>query len=156
MGWKENPIMEWSEDGTNWTQITDHGRGELSVSVERIENKQRMANGRMRRYTVSKKRTFSCAWDNLPSTDPARIFLANGDTDGEWIEKFHNRVDGAFYMRLRAGSDRDNATLVRDGNEDAADNERIFRVMITDFSKGIIKRGKVFDLLSMDITLEEV
>lgn len=153
MVWTTNPIMEWSTNGTTWTKISDHGRSALTIGVERIETKQRMANGRMRKYVVSKKRSFSCSWANLP--DKATSFLANGQA-GEWMERFHNENDGSFKMRLRSGSDQDKTTLPRTGDEDDLDTERIFTVMISDFSKDVIKRGKSFDLWNLDITLEEV
>lgn len=146
MSWTTNPIMEWSTDGgTTWTKVTDHGRAPLTVSVERIENKQRMADGTLRRYVVSKKRTFSTSWENLP--DKATTFLANGQP-GQWIEDFHNNVDGSFLMRLRSGSDQD-ANL---NNLDGV----VLEVMVTDFSKEVVKRGQAFDLWSLDISLEEV
>lgn len=146
MSWTTNPIMEWSTDGgATWTKISDHGRSPLSVNVERIENKQRMADGTLRRYVVSKKRTWTCSWENLP--DKAVSFLANGQS-GQWMENFHNAVDGSFHMRLRAGSDRDSNITGLNGV--------IHEVMIADFSKEITKRGKAFDLWNVDITLEEV
>lgn len=146
MGWQDNPIMEWSEDnGATWVKISDHGRSPLSINVERIENRQRMANGTLRRYVVDKKRSFSCAWDNIPNV--VTDFLANGQS-GNWMEEFHDRVNGSFLMRLRAGSDRDLPVT------DAGIEE--YEVMITDFSKEVSKRGTAFDLLNIDITLEEV
>lgn len=145
MSWITNPIMEWSEDnGVTWTKISDHGRSPLSINIERFESKQRMANATLRKYTIAKKRTFSCSWENLP--DRATTFLANG-MPGNWMEDFHDRVDGPFKMRLRAGSDvgKTNPTTAK-----------VFTVVITDFSKDTIKRGPAFDLVNMDITLEEV
>lgn len=144
--WTVNPIMEWSTDGgATWTKVTDHGRSPLRIAVERIETKQRMADGTLRRYVVSKKRTFSCSWENLP--DKATNFLANGQP-ADWIEAFHNNNDGAFHMRLREGSERDLSLTGLNGTT--------LQVMITDFSKEITKRGMAFDLVDLDITLEEV
>lgn len=140
--WKTNPIMEWSTDGgTTWSSISDHGRAPLDISVDRIEVKQRMANGRMRRYVVAKKHTFTVSWENLPSESVP--FLANGQS-GNWMEDFHNNTNGSFMMRLRAGKDISANTPVT------------YEVMITDFSKEIRKRTPSFDLLNIDITLEEV
>lgn len=150
MGWTTNSIMEWQDPRptsptyNQWVQISDHGRSPLSVAVERIENKQRMADGTLRRYVVSKKRTWTASWENLP--DKQVSFLANGQP-GNWMEQFHNEVNGEFKMRIRTGSDE--ALAVGTGGS-------IVSVMITDFSKEIAKRGKAFDLLSMDLTLEEV
>lgn len=146
MSWTNNPIMEWSTDGgTTWTKISDHGRSPLSVSVERIESKQRMANGTLRRYVVSKKRTWTTSWENLPDKNVS--FLANGQA-GNWMENFHNTVDGSFHMRVRAGSDRDTSITGLNG--------QVYEVMITEFSKEVLKRGKQFDLWTLDMTLEEV
>lgn len=146
MPWTTNTLMEWSIDGgTNWTKISDHGRSPLSVSVERKEAKQRMANGRLRRYVVAKKRTWSCSWENIP--DKAVSFLANGQ-HGQWMEDFHNDNDGSFLMRLRSGSDVDTTITGVNGT--------VVEVMIADFSKEITKRGKAFDLWNIDISLEEV
>jgi len=144
--WKTNPIMEWSSDGgTNWFQVSDHGRDPLQVSIERIENVQRMADGTLRRYVVAKKHTFQCSWTGLPSLTGA--WLANGQP-GSWIETFHDAQNGSFLMRLRAGSDRDTTFTGVQGT--------IYTVMITDFSKEIGKRSFLYDFWNLDITLEEV
>lgn len=156
MSWKTNPIMEWYDTRTTvngvanpnknkWVKISDHGRSPLSISVERIENKQRMADGTLRRYVVSKKRTFDCSWENFPDRDGA--FLANGQA-GQWMEDFHNDQDSSFRMRLRSGEDQGKATT------DASIEE--VNVMIVDFSKEVVKRGPAFDLWTIDISLEEV
>jgi hypothetical protein len=129
----------------SWVKISDHGRSPLSITVERIETSQRMANGTLRRYVVAKKRTFSCSWENLP--DKATTFLANGQP-GQWMEDFHNTVNGSFQMRIRQGSNVNSG-----GTIPAA---QTYTVMITDFSKDVTKRGPAFDLVSMDMTLEEV
>lgn len=143
--WKTNPIMEWSTDGTTWNQITDHGRDPLQVSIERIENAQRMADGTLRRYVVAKKHTFTCSWSNIPSV--AGTHLANGQP-GSYIENWHDTVNGPFYMRLRAGSDRDTTFTGLNGI--------VYTVMVTDFSKEVAKRGFTYDMWNLDITLEEV
>lgn len=140
MAWKDNAIMFW-HDGTGFKKITDHNRSPLSVSVERIETKQRMADSTMRRYVVAKKRTWSADWSNIPSTNSKAggLSTVDGGWAGEDIEKFHNTTDGAFQMQLRRG----------DGTVETV------TVMIIDFSKEIVKRGTV-DLWDLSITLEEV
>jgi hypothetical protein len=144
--WKTNPIMEWSSDGgTNWNQISDHGRDPLQITVERIENVTRMADGTMRRFVVAKKRTFECSWNGLPSLSGSH--LANGK-EATWLENFHDTVNGAFLVRLRAGSDRDTTFTGTQGT--------IYNMMITDFSKTIGKRSFAYDFWDVDITLVEV
>lgn len=149
MSWKTNPIMEWWDTrGTpQWVKITDHNRSPLSVSWERLESKQRMVDGTLRRYVVTKKRTWSCSWENLPSATGASL-LAGGQA-GDWMEQFHFDTDGSFLMRLRRGSDTNTPTNSLSSTQEV-------RVMITDFSKEVVKRGPITDLWSLSITLEEV
>ncbi len=47
--------------------LSDNNRSEISVGFERIENRQRMLNGRMRSYHIADKRRISVSWDMLPS-----------------------------------------------------------------------------------------
>lgn len=144
--WKINPIMEWSLDGgTTWERVTDHGRTSLNVTVERFENKQRMADGTLRKYVVAKKHTFSTSWENLP--DKAGPWLANG-REGNWMESVHDSEDGMFHMRLRSGTDQDITYTGLNG--------KVLKVMFNDFGKNIVKRGRSYDLWSLDVTLEEV
>lgn len=144
--WKTNPIMEWSSDGgTTWYAISDHGRDPLQITVERIENMQRMADGTLRRYVIAKKHTFDCSWSMLPSATGTQ--LANGQS-GSWMETFHDTINGSFLMRLRAGSDRDTTFTGTQGT--------IYTVMITNFSKDVAKRGFTYDMWNLDFTLEEV
>jgi hypothetical protein len=154
MGWKENAIMYWSSDGgTNWNKISDHNRQPLSISIERFEKKNRMADGTLRRYSVAKKRTFSVSWDMFPSkiTPSYAGHTGLGTVDAGWagedIETFHNTVNGAFLVKLRKGVDE--AKAANDGTLE------VVTVMISEFSKDILKRGTV-DFWSLNITLEEV
>lgn len=151
--WKSNAMMWWSTNNTTWNKITDHNRSPLDISFERIERSNRMANGTLRRYSVAKKRTLSCSWEMLPAkttnTFGGRTGLgtADGGWAGEDIENFYNTVDGAFWVKLRKGIDDGKATT--DGTIE------VVKVMFTDFSKSVVKRG-VVDFWSLDVTLEEV
>lgn len=146
MAWTTNAGMEWSFDGgSTWTRVSDHGRSPINVNFERIETRTRMADGRLRRYVVTKKRTFSASWENLP--DKTVPFLANGQP-GNWMENIYNTVNGSFHLRLRAGSDADTTITGLNGT--------VIEVMLTDFTKTVTKRGKAFDMWDLDVTLEEV
>lgn len=157
--WTTNSIMFWQDSGGTYRKVTDHNRSELSESVERLENKQRMADGTLRRYSVSKKRTWSCDWSMLPSTNSVTngLTTADGGWAGEDIENFHNITDGSFRMILRRGSasgktapnPADTALPYRDSDF------YIVKVMIVDFTKSVVKRGTV-DLWDISISLEEV
>lgn len=144
MAWYDNAIMFWydTRNTPGFRKITDHGRGPLSVSIERIEKKQRMADGTLRRHSITKKRTWSCSWEDLPNKTGVTGYMttADGGWAGEDIESFHNFFDSVFIMQLRKG----------DGTVEAVS------VMITDFSKEITKRGQGIDFWRLSITLEEV
>lgn len=47
--------------------LSDDNRNEINVSFERIENRQRMLNGRMRSYHIADKRKINLSWEMLPS-----------------------------------------------------------------------------------------
>lgn len=140
MVWTDNAAMWW-HNGSTYVKVTDHNRTPISISVERIEKKDRMVDGTLRRYSVSKKRSFSCGWDMLPSTNSKATGLktVDGGMAAEDIEAFHNTTNGAFNMQLRRGDGTIETVLV----------------MITDFSKDVPKRG-IVDFWNVTITLEEV
>lgn len=60
---------EFTSDAPSGGRLTlsDHSRSALSISYEIIENSQRMANGTLRKAIISKKKSFSCSWDMLPT-----------------------------------------------------------------------------------------
>lgn len=153
MSWQQNAIMYWSTDGSTWNKISDHNRSPLDVSWERLERKNRMAGGTLRRYSVAKKRTFTCSWEMFPSkmTPSYDGKTGVGTVDGGWagenIENFYNTVDGSFWIKLRKGTDESKA--IGDGSIE------IVKVMFTDFSKSVTKRG-IVDFWSLDVSLEEV
>lgn len=124
-------LMRW-----NGNSITDHNRAQLSIDVERIEKKQRMANGTMRKYIIADKRTFSTSWTMLPK-------LTSQTVDGFWgadaIEQFYNTTTGSFSLEL---SDADVETYT-------------YTVMFSDFSKDVVKRGSI-DYWEISLTMEQV
>jgi len=127
-----NPrLMRW-----NGNAITDHNRQPLAIDVERIEKKQRMANGTLRKYIVADKRSFTTSWNMLPKNTSQTV-------DGFWgaddIEQFYNTVTGSFSLEI---SDGDAETYT-------------YNVMFSDFSKTISKRGSV-DFWEINVSMEEV
>ena len=47
--------------------ISDHNRSPIDITTERIEQRQRMANGTMRSYHIADKLSISMSWSMLPS-----------------------------------------------------------------------------------------
>jgi hypothetical protein len=149
MSWMDNAAMFWNVEyaatGTGSTQafykVTDHNRSPLAVNIERIEKKQRMADGTLRRYVVSKKRSWSCSWEDLPDKKGVSGMLStvDGGMSASEMEYVHDNTDGEFQVQLR----------------DGAGNIETVLVMISDFSKDIKKRGQGIDFWDVSITLEE-
>lgn len=159
MSWKDNAIMLWADAGGTFRKITDHGRAPLSESYERIEQKTRMADGTLRRYTVAKKRSWSTSWTNLPSTNESLgMKTVDGGWSGKQMEEYYRDQDGPFLMVLRNGSAINKALPSLPAStvypyED--DDFYIARVMFSDFSKDVVKRG-ISDLWEVNVTLEEI
>lgn len=151
MSWKENSLVHWEVEG-ELKKVSDHNRSPLNEDVERIENKRRMADGTLRRYSITKKRTWSCDWSMLPSTNsiPGGMQTADLGLAGEDLERISNTINTPFKMVLRRGSAKGLPVPA-----ESDDNFYIVNVMISDFSKEVVKRGKV-DLWNVTITLEEV
>lgn len=160
MSWKNNSLMWW-HIGDTIHKLSDHNRSPLNEDVERLENKKRMADGTLRRYSVGKKRTWSCSWDQLPSRrdNTGGLRTADNGIYGEVMESLHNSTDGAFRMILRRGNARDVATFPNPTASQLPYSDGTFyivNVMITDFSKEVVKRGPKTDLWNLSVTLEEV
>lgn len=154
MAWQDNALVFWSSNnGVSWNKISDHNREDLDISFERIERKNRMVSGTLRRYSVAKKRTFSLSWSNFPSKiSPSfggkqGVGTVDGGWAGEDIEAFHASTDGSFLMKLRKGIDEPKA--ITDGTIE------VVTVMIAEFSKTVVSRG-VVDFWNLTVVLEEV
>ncbi len=125
-------IMAW-----NGTPVTDQGRSQLTVSIDRIESKQRMADGTLRKYHIADKKTISCSWAMVPA-DTQNTF--DGKMGGKEMRSFFNRTKGVFAMRLTYG---DGVT------EDVS-------VMFNDFSHDVVKRWAGGDYWNVTASFEEV
>lgn len=124
-------LMRW-----NGNPVTDHNRSALSIEVERLEKKQRMANGTLRKYIIADKRGFSCSWEMLPKLTAQTV---DGFWGGQAIEDFYNTVPGSFSLEL----------------SDADGTVSTYNVMFSDFSRNIVKRGSV-DFWEVSVSMEEV
>lgn len=124
-------LMRWDSNA-----VTDHNRGELSMDVERIEKKQRMVDGTMRKYIVADKRTFGVQWQNLPHSSSYTV-------DGFWgareLQDFFDATPGDFTLELTYG----------DGTVET------FEVMFSDFNMNLTKRG-AFDFYEVTVSMEQV
>ncbi len=68
--------------------LSDHNRGEIGFTPQRIEQRQRTINGRMRSYHIADKLSMSVSWNMLPSRGYSRLPNFNSTTgvEGALIE----------------------------------------------------------------------
>jgi hypothetical protein len=154
--------------------LSDHNRGEIDVSTERLEQRQRTINGRMRSYHIADKLKFSWSWSLLPSRafyqnaefnpdtgispyqNITQEFTSDGGAGGVAILDWYQNHKGPFWMYLAydkySNFGDDNAAFGHLGQYN-----QIVQVYFADFNYSIVKRGgNNFDLWNISVTLEEV
>jgi hypothetical protein len=154
--------------------LSDHNRGEINFQNQRLEQRQRTINGRMRSYHIADKIGISSSWKMLPSRafyqnaefDPAtgispyqnntQEFTADGGAGGVELLDWYQNHQGPFWMYLAY----DKYSNFGDDNSafgHLAQYNQIIQVYFADFSYSVVKRGgNNFDLWNISVTLEEV
>ena len=153
--------------------LSDHNRSEMQFNPQRIEQRQRTVNGRMRSYYIADKLSMSVSWNMLPSRsyytvagfNPSGVspeknqtgeFTSDGGAGGVQLLDWYEKHKGSFWMFL--SYDKYNNF----GTDEAAyghlqQYNQIMEVYITGFNYSVIKRGaNNFDLWNISVTLEEV
>lgn len=125
----------------NGNQITDHNRGSVSESVERIGGSVRTARGSMRRYHVADKRSFDMSWDMLPGPG---LKTVDGFWGAEDIITFYDATTGPFTL-----------TLATDNWNGTSYDLRTYTVLFDDFDYSVEKRWSRY-FYSVSLSLEEV
>lgn len=154
--------------------LSDHNRGEIGFKQERIEQRQRTINGRMRSYHIADKLSISMSWNMLPSRqyfqNPAfdvdnggsayenqtQEFTADGGAGGVELLDWYENHKGPFWMYLAydkySNFGKDNAAYGH-----LAQYNQIIQVYFADFNYSVVKRGgNNFDFWNISVTLEEV
>lgn len=154
--------------------LSDHNRSELSFSPQRIEQRQRTINGRMRSYHIADKMNISFSWSMLPSRSYYQTayfddatgnspyknstgeYTADGGAGGVAILDWYNNHKGPFWMYLAY----DKYSNFGEGNSAYAHLDQyneIIEVYISSFNYSVVKRGgNNHDLWNISVTLEEV
>ena len=154
--------------------LSDHNRGEIDISTERLEQRQRTINGRMRSYHIADKLNFSWSWSMVPSRafyqnaafneetgkspyqNNTQEFTSDGGAGGVEILDWYENHKGPFWMYLAYDK------YSNFGDDNAAfghleQYNQIVQVYFADFNYSIVKRGgSNFDLWNISVTLEEV
>lgn len=153
--------------------LSDHNRSEISISAERIENKERMINGTMRSYHIADKHRFNWEWEMLPSRSysespnytnlgkltgsaSVQMFTVDGGAGGVELVDWYKNHTGSFYMLLAY----DRYDIFPSGSiqyQHLAQYNSVHEVLFSSFNHDIIKRaGLNFDFWNIAVSLEEV
>jgi hypothetical protein len=141
--------------GSDFLYLTDDGRSEMQVTLERIEYKKRMINGRMRSYHVADKKSFSVSWTDLPSKRNELSEVRFSSTKTGWascqemLSWYASHTDSFFLTLVYDTPTSSSAVPLKNSLE-------TYNVFFDDFSYVIKKRGPLTDLWDIGMTLVEV
>jgi len=152
--------------------LSDHNRGEMQFNTQRIEQRQRTINGRMRSYHIADKLNMSVSWNMLPSRGYSGLpnfnsttgvspnegstleYTSDGGAGGVELLDWYENHKGPFWMYL-AYDKYSNFTDNKFGQ--LAKYNQIIEVYFADFSYTVVKRGATnHDLWNISVNLEEV
>ncbi|NDB57839.1 hypothetical protein EB001_05280 [bacterium] len=158
--------------------LSDHNRSELSFTPQRIEQRQRTINGRMRSYHIADKLQIQFSWNRLPSRAYYQVaafnettgispyknntqeFTADGGAGGVAILDWYNNHTGPFWMYLaydNYANFKEDGEVVNNSFGHLAQYNEIIQVYFADFNYSVVKRGgNNFDMWDISVTLEEV
>ena len=154
----------WVPQGTeneDFVILSDHNRAPISISGQRIENRQRMINGTMRSYFIADKVNMSVSWQRLPSrsysssptydsdgqyTGSGAEYTVDGGAGGSQIYEWYRNHPGAFWVYLSYDKDADSLDIYND--------RRL--MFFSSFEFTVEKRGSTnHDFWNISLTLEE-
>jgi len=154
--------------------LSDHNRGEMDFNNQRIEQRQRTINGRMRSYHIADKLTMSVSWNMLPSRSystgaafntttgvspsegTSSEYTVDGGAGGVELLDWYETHQGPFFMYLAYDK---YTNLDGQAYEYTGLNRynQIIEVYFSDFSYSVVKRGSSnHDLWNISVSLEEV
>jgi hypothetical protein len=161
------------EEPGNFIILSDHNREPIDFTFQRIENRERMINGRMRSHHIADKKTISVSWTMLPSRAYPTIpefdaatglvpealkgleYTVDGGAGGVELLDWYKQNPGSFWVFLsydnyaNFGSDESSYSNLNKYSE-------IVEVFFSDFSYTVNKRGgSNYDMWDINVTLEE-
>ena len=164
------------EDFDNYFMIlSDDNREQLDFSIDRIEKRERMINGRMRSHHIADKISVSASWTMLPSRSAANfpslgldgqspltaseLYTTDNGAGGVEILDWYEANTGSFWVYL--SYDKYNQTIpvisTSDRSQSMLKYNQVVEMFFSDFSYSVVKRGRNnFDFWNINFTLEEV
>jgi hypothetical protein len=157
--------IQLSLDGSTWYALTDHNRQPITLSPTRIEQQQRMANGRMRKFVVANKQVIDCSWQFIPAA--SKIITSQSGLN---VKSFAPTVDGKFgaafmkafyeqnlfvpiYVKLTYSTDNATGTNFQSAQ---VGGTQTFQMFMTDFKYTITKRYTLTDYVDVSMQFTEI
>ena len=151
---------------------SDHNRQQIQFKPNRIENKVRTVNGRMRSYHIADKLSISTSWENLPSRaasaepvidqESGQTFIGPNDlaytadngAGGVDLLNWYENHQGSFWLFLAY----DKLTnFTSDSYNKLGQYNEIVEVFFEDFQYDVVNRGRgTHDFWNISLSLEEV
>lgn len=152
--------------------LSDDGREPISFKPNRIEDRKRMINGRMRSYHIADKLTISTSWNNLPSRSHDGLsdfnsatgksltpgYTTDGGAGGVELLDWYENHKGSFWVYLAYDkyTNFDQISGISDPYAHLQKYSQILEMYIADFSYTVSKRGGGnHDLWNISVALEE-
>jgi hypothetical protein len=152
--------------------LSDHNRQPIQFKPNRIENKVRTINGRMRSYHIADKLSISTSWDNLPSRASSAetvfdsesgqtvigandlAYTADNGAGGVDLLDWYENHQGSFWVFLAY----DKLTnFASDRYNKLGRYNEIVEVFFDDFQYDVVNRGRsTHDFWNISLSLEEV
>jgi hypothetical protein len=174
LGSDTTEITEEASQQPSFIILSDHSRSAIDITTERIEQRQRMANGTMRSFFIADKLSISTSWTMLPSRSFGLVpnfnqatgqpystalneqYTADGGAGGVDMLSWYENHTGPFWVLLSYDN------YANFGSNNAARNKlsqysEARQMYIASFSHSVVKRGgNNFDMWDISVTLEEV
>jgi len=152
--------------------LSDHNRGELDFSTNRIESRERMVNGRMRSYHIADKLELSVSWDMLPSRSfPGRPdfdilgtapyskteeYTADNGAGGVELMDWYNKHTDPFWVFISYDNYKSYGSIPAAYNQ-LERYSQVVEMFISSFDYSVVKRGNgTYDFWNISMRLEEV
>ena len=166
-----------ADDLNQFLILSDHNRGELNFNQQRIEQRQRTINGRMRSYHVADKISMDVSWSMLPSrgypavssfnsTSGAPLYTgtneytSDGGAGGVELLDWYEGHPGPFWMYLsydKYSNFKTDEEITDASFGHLAQYNQIIQVYFSNFNYSVVKRGgNNLDLWNISVSLEEV
>ena len=155
--------------------LSDDNRDPISIRSNRIEQRQRMINGRMRSYHIADKTNINVSWTMLPSrayntladfdestgespykNSNTQEYTTDGGAGGVELLDWYNNHQGSFWVYLSYDNYKnfgDDAAAFNNLNK----YSEVVEVFFADFQYSIERRGgSNYDFWNITLSLEEV